>query len=126
MVTHRLICDVCEEEFFSSWKNKKTCSIECRQIRQNMQYIYKKPLIKENYLGLRFEILKRDNFTCAYCGRNPIKDEVKLVIDHITPYSKGGKTIKSNLIASCEECNLGKSDVLLSERQTKKLERSIK
>lgn len=59
----------------------------------------------------RFEIFKRDNFLCQYCGRNP--PQVILHVDHILPVSKGGKDEKINLITSCIDCNLGKSNVLL-------------
>lgn len=59
--------------------------------------------------GLRYKILKRDNFKCQICGRTA-EDGVKLHIDHIIPISKGGKTIGSNLRTLCEDCNLGKSD----------------
>lgn len=43
---------------------------------------------------LRFEVLARDNFTCRYCGASPQKDpSVTLHIDHIIPWSKGGKPL---------------------------------
>jgi hypothetical protein len=35
---------------------------------------------------LRFLILKRDDFSCRYCGRK--SPDVILHIDHIKPYSK--------------------------------------
>jgi 5-methylcytosine-specific restriction endonuclease McrA len=60
---------------------------------------------------LRFEIFKRDNFTCRYCGRKP--PEVILKCDHIIPVASGGTDHPSNLITSCEPCNGGKGDVLL-------------
>ena len=67
-----------------------------------------------NRFKQRFEILKRDNFTCQYCGRSPRKDDgVVLQVDHIIPRSKSGNDSKENLITSCIECNLGKLDVLL-------------
>ena len=56
--------------------------------------------------ALRFEIFKRDGFTCRYCGKQP--PSVKLVIDHVDPVSKGGTSMPSNLITSCETCNQGK------------------
>lgn len=70
---------------------------------------------------IRFEIFKRDNFTCQYCGRNVKKDKIKIHCDHIIPRSKGGKNNKKNLITSCEECNLGKSDVLLEDKILNKI-----
>lgn len=57
---------------------------------------------------MRFEILKRDNFTCLYCGRNP--PEVKLHVDHIIPKAQGGKDVPENLKTACQDCNLGKKD----------------
>lgn len=60
---------------------------------------------------LRFYILNRDGFACVYCGRRP--PDVELVVDHIVPRSKGGKTIETNLVAACEECNDGKANTAL-------------
>lgn len=59
----------------------------------------------------RFEIFKRDNFTCMYYGKKP--PSVILHIDHIIPVSKGGGNGTENLVTSCDKCNLGKSDVPL-------------
>lgn len=62
-------------------------------------------------VGLRYQILKRDNFKCRICGASPAKDSsVELHIDHIIPYSKGGKTTDDNLQTLCAACNLGKSN----------------
>lgn len=55
---------------------------------------------------LRFEILKRDEFRCRYCGR--CAPNVELHIDHVIPRAKGGLTKAENLITACSECNLGK------------------
>lgn len=68
---------------------------------------------KKRRLQLRFEIFKRDNFTCQYCGRK--SPEVELRIDHKIPKNKQGKDDKKNYITACSECNLGKSDILLTE-----------
>ena len=63
-------------------------------------------------IRLRYEVLARDHFTCRYCGASPKKDpEVTLHIDHIIPWSKGGKTVLDNLQTLCSKCNLGKSDL---------------
>ncbi|AJA43377.1 HNH endonuclease [Mycobacterium phage Sbash] len=58
---------------------------------------------------LRFEILRRDNHACRYCGRSA--PEVKLTIDHVVPESLGGPDDPSNLVAACADCNGGKSSV---------------
>ena len=58
---------------------------------------------------LRFQVLKRDHFKCCACGASPAKDpSVELHIDHIIPWSKGGKTEPDNLQTLCSKCNLGK------------------
>ena len=62
---------------------------------------------------LRFEVFKRDGFKCQYCGNEAPK--VVLNVDHINPVAKGGKNDILNLITSCEGCNAGKSDRLLSD-----------
>lgn len=62
---------------------------------------------------LRFEVFKRDDFTCQYCGKSA--PNVILEADHIEPVSKGGTNDILNLITSCFECNRGKSDKTLSE-----------
>ena len=40
---------------------------------------------------LREEILKRDNYTCVYCGKTGIRE-----VDHVIPKSKGGTNEKYN------------------------------
>lgn len=61
---------------------------------------------------LRFEIFKRDNFCCAYCGQRP--PQTTLEVDHIRPVADGGGNEETNLVTSCFECNRGKSDRLLT------------
>lgn len=62
--------------------------------------------------GLRYKVLKRDNFKCCACGASPAKDPaVELHIDHIIPWSKGGETTADNLQVLCSKCNLGKSNL---------------
>jgi hypothetical protein len=62
---------------------------------------------------LRFEVFKRDKFTCQYCGRSA--PEIVLNVDHINPVSNGGDNDILNLVTSCFECNNGKKDRLLSD-----------
>ena len=62
---------------------------------------------------IRFEVFKRDYFTCQYCGAQA--PAVLLHADHIHPRSKGGDDELMNLVTACESCNLGKSNVSLSD-----------
>ena len=65
--------------------------------------------------GLRFDIFKRDGFTCQYCGSHP--PDAVLEIDHIMPVSKGGDNDAMNLVSACGGCNRGKSAKLLDNPQ---------
>lgn len=62
----------------------------------------------------RFEIFKRDNFVCQYCGQHP--PTTILHLDHIIPVKLGGDNHINNLITSCEKCNLGKGATPLTNR----------
>lgn len=64
----------------------------------------------------RFEVLKRDLFTCRYCGQS--SPAVVLEVDHVIPVSAGGSDDPMNLVTSCWDCNRGKSAVPLSEVMT--------
>lgn len=56
----------------------------------------------------RVRILKRDKFTCQYCGAQP--GMADLTMDHVLPASRGGKTDWENCVASCYDCNARKAD----------------
>lgn len=71
-----------------------------RLIQQHRQAI--RPISKK----LRFEMLRRDESTCRYCGRSA--PDVELHVDHVVPRAKGGLTISENLVTACADCNLGK------------------
>lgn len=58
---------------------------------------------------LRYEVLRRDNHTCQYCGGE--SPDVKLTVDHVIPVALGGGDEPSNLVAACKDCNTGKSSV---------------
>jgi hypothetical protein len=62
---------------------------------------------------LRFEILHRDGFKCVLCGANAATGAT-LQIDHIMPFSFGGRTTKDNLQTLCFDCNIGKSNKYIS------------
>lgn len=62
-------------------------------------------------LGLRYKVLVRDRFRCVRCGSSPAtKLSCCLHVDHMLPWSKGGKTVLENLQTLCEDCNLGKGN----------------
>lgn len=68
----------------------------------------RKPISKK----LRFEVFKRDGFTCQYCGAHP--PQALFHIDHIVPVVEGGTNDMDNLVTACDSCNLGKGARSLS------------
>lgn len=71
-----------------------------------------KPKRKAISKKTRFEVFKRDAFTCQYCGAHP--PGVLIHIDHVKPVADGGTNAIDNLVSACEPCNLGKGARLLS------------
>lgn len=69
----------------------------------------RKPISKKT----RFEIFKRDKFTCQYCGKSA--PNVILEVDHIKPVIEGGTDKITNLLTSCFDCNRGKGKRKLSD-----------
>ena len=98
-------CVVCSAAFEkrTETQNKKYCSAECSAFATKL-----------NSKGGSFFILDRDGCRCVYCGATPGSDNVRLVLDHIIPHSKGGEDTADNLVACCEECNLSKNAGKLS------------
>ena len=128
-------CAICLIDFETGRRASKTCSLECskqydrkkqkeqqeknKKYRVTMQNIIDGKVVANEkdlpHLKLRFAILNRDKFSCTYCGRSAKLDGAKLHIDHIVPVSQGGEWSMDNLTTSCQECNVGKSDVLLDK-----------
>jgi len=63
---------------------------------------------------IRFEVFKRDGFTCQYCGR--MAPDVVLEVDHIDPVANGGSDNIMNLVTSCFDCNRGKGKRKLTDK----------
>lgn len=69
----------------------------------------RKPISKKT----RFEVFKRDKFSCQYCGlAAPL---VILHVDHVVPVAEGGDNNILNLVTACQGCNSGKGKRLLSD-----------
>jgi hypothetical protein len=74
-------------------------------------------------LRQRFEIFKRDNWTCQYCGRRA--PAVEIQVEHVRPVSKGGSHDMWNLVTACRECNAGKSAIPLTSEQIHRIDGHI-
>jgi hypothetical protein len=53
--------------------------------------------------ALKTEIFERDQYRCRYCNAAE-----NLEIDHMTPVSKGGESVRENLQTLCRSCNRSK------------------
>lgn len=71
-----------------------------------------KPKRRALSVKTRFDVFKRDAFTCQYCGAHP--PGVLLHVDHVVAVAAGGTNSVDNLVTACEPCNLGKGARSLS------------
>lgn len=61
----------------------------------------------------RLNVYARDRFTCQYCWRRFVSEE--LTFDHVVPRARGGKTTWENIVTACVECNAKKQDKTVAE-----------
>ncbi|MCA8962010.1 MAG: HNH endonuclease [Planctomycetes bacterium] len=61
----------------------------------------------------RWNLFKRDAYTCQYCGRKPKREH--LTIDHVVPRSRGGRSGWTNCVVACQSCNSRKGSHTLKE-----------
>lgn len=88
-------------------------SLNSKDLRKNENVgLSRSNTSRDPSLRLRYQVLKRDLFSCKICGASPAKNPAVLLhVDHIQPWSKGGETVIENLQVLCEKCNLGKSNL---------------
>jgi chromosome partitioning protein len=100
-------CKKCGKRFRPSSSRRLYCSKECHnQAEQNRP---------SNRPASRFTILRRDKFTCFYCGKKSYEDGREMHVDHVVPRARGGQSLAGNLVTACRQCNLEKSQTPLSE-----------
>ena len=63
------------------------------------------------------EVLRRDEYTCQYCGLHTIH----LTIDHVIPRRLGGRHTWENLVAACPNCNHHKGGRTIEQAQMRLL-----
>ena len=109
------ICVYCNKQYKPIQPNQKYCTKKClQQINKNNQKENFK--FRMSYGNVKdYYIFERDDFKCIYCGKSSIEDNRKLHIDHIIPQSINGTHLKENLVTSCEECNILKSNKINKE-----------
>jgi 5-methylcytosine-specific restriction endonuclease McrA len=70
----------------------------------------------------RKNILRRDGYKCAYCGRS----DIPLTVDHVFPKARGGEDSWENLITACTICNNKKGDKTPEEARLNMIYRPFK
>jgi len=65
---------------------------------------------------IRLFVLKRDDYTCYYCGITTAN-----TVDHLTPLHKGGTDELSNLVTACKTCNYSKGSKTEQQYNRKRL-----
>lgn len=71
---------------------------------------------------VRFEVFKRDAFTCQYCGAKA--PDVILQLDHVRPVAEGGDDDPLNLVTACRDCNAGKGARTLDDKSSLNAQRA--
>ncbi len=76
----------------------------------------------------RKAVLRRDRFTCGYCGvqlgdryQGRVLDKGDFTVDHVIPVSRGGKNTWGNTICACSACNQRKANRTPHEANMKML-----
>ncbi len=72
----------------------------------------------------RRNIFARDKNTCQYCGKHFSTTELSL--DHIIPRSLGGKSLWTNIVCACTQCNVKKGGRTPAQARMKLIRKPIK
>lgn len=93
---------------------------ELEQLRQEML----REFTRENYANRQapnqasYMTMMRDGWRCYYCGVDMKDwDRGKIHVDHFYPRVAGGSDEPSNLVVSCESCNLSKNSRIPSSEE---------
>jgi 5-methylcytosine-specific restriction endonuclease McrA len=110
------------------FNGKASLVLNGRGVVQTVSASFPKPsiirldkMIKRPRLSVRLtkrEILRRDEYTCQYCG----KGYSYLTIDHVIPRRLGGSHSWDNLVAACPGCNHHKGGRTADQAQMRLLQ----
>jgi len=99
---------------FSTWRKALVlaANLATDQVQEAniVDSVFEERIRKTLSLRTRFFVLQRDGFTCVLCGANGIG--VRLEVDHLIPWARGGSDQFHNLQTLCFDCNRGKRDSL--------------
>ncbi len=83
---------------------------------------YISPPFKSYISFSKKNVLKRDNYTCQYCGVS----KAELTIDHVIPRSLNGVSTWENVVTACRKCNLKKGSRTLAESGLRLVKRPVR
>jgi 5-methylcytosine-specific restriction endonuclease McrA len=75
---------------------------------------------------LRYAIYNRDACKCVYCGQQVIpgahhsETTAAATLEHVTPWSKGGRDDETNLVTACAHCNFSRKNSTLKAFASRK------
>lgn len=127
-------CSECGKDFYTTIKQRKTCSKECSRKRKNRRN-WERKLERMNNAVIDRDIsldrlYSRDKGICYICGgKCDFKDYVERnghfiagpkypSIDHVIPLSKGGKHSWENVKLAHHRCNTLKSNRITHKERT--------
>jgi len=91
-----------------------TCILHIPRVIRLRRYVN---VPQRSVVWSRKAVLRRDRYTCAYCGvqigdrqRGSVLAKPDFTVDHIWPVSRGGKNTWGNTVCACAVCNQRKAD----------------
>ena len=98
-----------EEDDVEEWDTEYPTDEEIHQIIRQMdvqeieglQKVILRKSQRQIDTRVSWEVFRRDNFTCVYCGAN----DVPMTVDHIVLWEHMGDSVPDNLNCSCKKCN---------------------
>jgi 5-methylcytosine-specific restriction endonuclease McrA len=127
----RVVTDECEVYDFDSWRELSRAAEDNTLSTPRFKLLVPEIIVLTHYNAVpprrvkfsRRNIFERDRYACQYCGRTPPRSE--LSIDHVVPRSRGGRTVWTNVVLACTECNARKRDRLPFEAGMRPLRRPV-
>lgn len=103
-------------EILSTWNEDFNFKLKYPAV---VRLVYKNRWMPKMAKFNRKSILKRDYFTCQYCGYAGTPNQ--LSVDHIVPRALGGSNSFTNCVTSCHPCNSKKGSKTLEQSGMKLL-----
>lgn len=91
-------------ENMPQWIKKAECIKASTNIFTDVELVSPSALRHYTNEGRKKHVLSRDRAACLVCNANE-EDGVKLTMQHVRPFSRGGETTSQNLVTLCESCN---------------------